>query len=351
MMLDTVLSFGGSATPQIGVEWFGDALRPIKRLPGQLMGLGMTAEEARRILSVGTYGGTYTQAQVDEAHGVYYGTATTKGAYSGGTVDNPSQQTPQCGTIPEYPDITLMSSPQCSGLDPQCINLLEQIAQWNNAMQREAGQQWNRAVCKRNACLNGTPPGTCDSQYPSVAIPAKPTYPDARAILQRNGTVVGYSNQPIGTIGTAVVVAGPATTGGTGSTTDETAAAKKIYTDLLAAYSGNATVMALFNRDWETGLAWYRSTYGSTKGLTEHVRSRAYDAVQGWLKTAGVLKADGTVNNTNTGGGSGGSGGAGGNSDTGDKTGEKETPASDSQGGMFIVLGAVALLMLAGKGK
>ena len=352
MMLDTVLSFGGSAYPQIDAGWFGDPLRSIVRLPGQLMGLGMTAEEARRILSVGTYGGTYTQAQVDEAHGVYYGTATTPGAYQAATGGQTGGS--NCPPMPEYPDSTVMSTPTCQPMDFDCQRLAGQIEVYNLAVIAKANAFYQRAVCVHNECLNGRDGSVCATRHPTPAVPSQPIYPDARAILSRNGAVAGYSNQPIGTVNNA----GSATVTGavvvTQSTADETAAARKIYTDLIAqaGASSNSAVTALLDRDFAAGVTWYKSTHNnSTSGLVAYIQPRAYDTVQGWLRAAGVLKADGTVNNTNTGGGSGSSGGAGGNADTGDKKEEDKSTTSDSQGGMFIVLGAVALLMLAGKGR
>jgi hypothetical protein len=314
------------------------------------MGLGMTTEEARSILAVGTYGGTYTQAQVTEAHGVYYGTSTTTGAYSTAVAAQPSVQ--NCPPLPEYPDATLMSSPACTPMEGACIALLGDIVRFNGTIIAKANNAYHRAVCKHNACLNGTPQSACDTQYPDTPIGTRPVYPDARAVLQRNGTVIGYSNQPIGTINNAGTASVTGAVVVTQSTADETAAARKIYTDLTAqaGASNNAAVTALLDRDFAAGVTWYKSTHNnSTVGLVAHIQPRAYDTVQGWLRAAGVLKADGTVNNTSTGGGSGGSGGAGGNTDTGDEEEEDKSTDSDSQGGMFIVLGAVALLMLAGK--
>lgn len=364
MMLETVLSFGGSATPQIGVDWFGEPFRPIKRLPGQLMGLGMTSEEARRILSVGTYGGTYTQAQVDEAQRVYYGTATTPGAYQQAVAAQPSASTGDCGAFPVRPKYTVMSTPTCGPMDNACQVLAGQIAGYNASLAAASLAKYQHDVCVHNACRNGQGASGCDSQYPPVNIQAKPIYPDARAILVDNTYVMGYSDQPIGTIGPTGLVVGQITSptsgsggagAGSGAAGDEVPAARKIYTDLLSEYgvSANTAVTALFNKAFDDGVTWYKSTHNnSTVGLAAFVAPNARNTVIGWLKATGVMKADGTMNTTNT--GSGGSGGSGGNSEsggTGDKDGDKDSGDSGSQGGMFIALGAVALLMLMGKGR
>lgn len=182
-------------------------------------GLGMTADEARRILAVGTYGGTYTQAQVDEAQRVYYGapavaaTATTAaqpavtGAYyqQESVIRGAMQQ--DCGSDPISPQVTLMSSPTCQPTDNVCIALLQRIEEYNNALQRDSVKKWERAWCEKQNCQNmGSSgyPRNCAALYPAVAIPPKPVYADERAILQQGGIVTGYSNQPIGT----TVVAG-----------------------------------------------------------------------------------------------------------------------------------------------
>lgn len=179
-------------------------------------GLGMTADEARRILAVGTYGGTYTQAQVTEAQRVYYGTpataaapATTGAYYQQESVIRAAQQQ-DCGSDPVSPQVTLMSSPTCQPTDNVCIALLQQIEEYNNALQRNSVKSWERAWCEKQNCQNNGSPGyprNCAALYPAVAIPPKPVYADERAILQQGGIVTGYSSQPIGT---TVVQTGPA---------------------------------------------------------------------------------------------------------------------------------------------
>jgi hypothetical protein len=178
----------------------------------------MTADEARRILAVGTYGGTYTQAEVNAAQAVYYGSRATATAPAvvGAYYQEPSviraSQGADCGADPIQPQVTLMSSPTCQPTDNVCVALLQRIEEYNNALQRNSVKTWERAWCAKQNCQNQGSPGyprNCDALYPAVPIPPKPVYADERAILQQGGIVTGYSNQVIGT--TSVTQAGTPT--------------------------------------------------------------------------------------------------------------------------------------------
>lgn len=311
MMLRTQLDWAGSPSAQIGPWWWNREFHPVKRLNGQMAGLGDT-----------------------------------------------------CGPDPGPAQVTLMSSPNCSPMDTVCVLLNQQIEEYNNALQINSTKLWERAWCEKQNCQNqGTPgyPRDCNSIYPTVSVPPQPSYPGAQAILQSGGLVTGYGTAPIGSYG------GGSATGSTGGYTpppppptpvqtplhtEEIAQARQVYIDLLSRYgvAANSAVTSLFNTEFEQGLQWYLSTYGSYSGLTNYVRPNADSKVQEWMRKAGVTKADGTATKPATGGS-----GQGGNVDTGSGSGsgsegDKSTGTDmlGSNGGMFIALGAVALLMLAG---
>lgn len=368
MMLQTRLDFGGSPTPSIGVEWWGMPLSPIKRLPGQLTGLGacwnndageqvcdnlpakpptvtpLTVEEARVILASGS-----PADRMAEAQKVYYDW------YNANRTASPAS----CGADPQQSSVSLMSSPLCQPTNTVCISLLQQIEEYNLALAKQAENNWNKAWCEKQNCLNqGTAgyPRDCGSLFPRVNVPPQPVYPDAKSILQQGGVVVGYSSDKVGSYG------GGSGSGSGANYSDEVEQARQIYVDLLNRYgvAANSTVTGLFNQEFAAGVAWYKSTYGNTTGLAKYVASNADGRVQEWMRKAGVTKADGTTNNSNTGGGSGtgssggnvntSGGGGGGGGGSSDNTSADNFMLGDS-GGMFIALGAVALLMLAGKGK
>ena len=88
-MIDTVLNFNGSATPNKGPDWFDRDFWDMERLPGQLMGL-----------SAG------------------------------------------CPTVPSSPpSAAILSSPSCSPGDSACINLSSQIQQYNTALKIKADRK------------------------------------------------------------------------------------------------------------------------------------------------------------------------------------------------------------------
>ncbi len=211
MMLATRLNFGGSPSAQITPGWFGDPWHPVKRLHGQLLGLGMTMDEARTILTWGTAGG-YTPEQVAEANRMYYG-GTAAGGYQA-TVQTASAY---CGPEPTQPSVSLMSSPNCSPTGTECVQLLQLIEEYNNALQRNAMQSYLRAGCERQNCQNQGAAGyprDCMALYPAVQVPAQPVYPGAVSVQQTGGWVTGYGTQPIGsTTQYGGAAAGSATSG------------------------------------------------------------------------------------------------------------------------------------------
>lgn len=231
MMLTTQLDFGGSPTPTIGVEWWGEPLRPITKRPGQLAGMG--AEP--------------------------------------------------CPGMPPSPVANIMSTPSCSPQDAGCVALTSEIQSFNLAAIKDANNQYNREVCVHNACLNGEDgQSRCTSQYPPVSLPSQPYSPTSVMIQSHNGGQ-SYSAGQGGDYGSsgATPLYGP----------DETAQARQVYQQALARYNvaNNAAINAMFEAEFSAGLSWWKSNHnGSTMGMATYIAPLADGVVQGWMRKAGV---------------------------------------------------------------
>lgn len=295
-MIETVLNFNGSATPNKGPDWFDRDFWDMERLPGQLMGLGA-----------------------------------------------------ECQPIPPSPPSTaILSSPSCSPQDSACIALTGQIQQYNIALKAKATADWNRLICEHNKCLNQDSTD-CLSRFPAVYVPPRPNAPGQVDLQWDNGFVTGYARP---------ADPPPSTAGSGGGDAAEVTNAKRYLTDAMntLGVGGNQAILAKLNDEFPKGLAWWLQSHKDYSGLAAHTAANAITSVRQWIKDLGVTppppaekvpssSGSGQGGNTNT-------------PDTEKKTGGKDPlPTSDGKilgmdSKTFMIVAAVGagLLVMNQKG-
>ena len=246
MMIETVLNFNGSATPNKGPDWFDRPFWSMERLPGQLMGLG--CDDGGAVCGMGA----------------------------------------ACPTVPSSPpSAAILSSPSCSPTDSGCVVLSGQIQQYNNALKIKATADWNRLICESNKCLNQDNTD-CNSRFPAVPVPPRPNAPGQVDLQWDNGFVTGYARPA----DPPPVTGGSGGGTGTGKLTDaqEQAAAKKSLTDAMDSLGvgGNQSILAKLNAEFTKGLTWWLQSHANYTGLAAHTASGAINTVRQWIKDLGV---------------------------------------------------------------
>jgi hypothetical protein len=196
MMLDSRLDFQGSPNANIGPGWFGQVFRPVKRLPGQLLGLpeqglgmGLLPPMPDEVAQAAAQCSSGDKGACDR----YYGSDW----YKARTVAQ-AQGTGSCPTYPDKPSVSLMTSPECTPFEPTCVALTSQIEVYNLALIANANAEWNRRICEHNKCLNNDSSIDCASRFPYVQVPAQPSYSGQSAYQQTGGVVSGQATGPVG---------------------------------------------------------------------------------------------------------------------------------------------------------
>ena len=238
-MIETVLSFNGSATPNKGPDWFDRPFWSMERLPGQLMGLGGSCGDGGALCGLGASNTVSDHAAVDKAEALY----------------------------------------KAAGFNANCRE--------DFVGSPGTGMNYYNRVCTING-RDGFGVDNVVNSYPN-GLPAH----FIQTIKEGLGLTNIYSDPNKNTKYDPPPVTGGSGGGtGTGKLTDaqEQAAAKKSLTDAMdeLGVGGNQSILAKLNAEFTKGLTWWLQSHANYTGLAAHTASGAINTVRQWIKDLGV---------------------------------------------------------------
>ena len=237
-MIETVLSFNGSATPNKGPDWFDRPFWSMERLPGQLMGLGGSCGDGGALCGLGASNTVSDHAAVDKAEALY----------------------------------------KAAGFNANCREDL--------VGSPGVGMSYYNRVCSING-KDGFGVDNVVYSYPN-GLPAH----FIQTINEGLGLTNVYSDPKKDTRYDPPPVTGGSGGGGTGTINDgqEAAAAKKSLTDAMdtLGVGGNQAILAKLNAEFTKGLVWWLQSHKDYTGLSAYTAAGAVSTVRQWIKDLGI---------------------------------------------------------------
>lgn len=242
-MLDTQLDFGGSPSANIGPGWWGEVFHPVKRLPGQLLGLGYALTNT-----------VSDHAAVDKAESLY-----RAAGFSADCREDAVTWAP--GSPPYFNRACSINGKDGFGVD-------NVVGSYPNGLPSYFIQQINEAMG-----LNTYSDPNRRTLYDSNVT----TPPASASGGSVNDTELAGARQALMSAMTSNGVA------------------------------GNAALLAKLETAMRDGVAWWMQSHSNYAGLSAWTTANANEAVQSWMRELGVKAPDGAAKQpTNTGSGQGG---------------------------------------------